>query len=238
MPPRRRAPTPIPIDVEAVRRKLAEGKIVRVGISRSAQFPEGGTGRVRRVGDPAVDGEEFIQVELTLNGTKDTLPFTPADLTPATRHGARGRSQPGARFLSQDRGGAAGPGAAAAPVGVRCGGSSRQTRSSVTPVRRRLPTGPPEIVVTASNPPPAHADATGGATGRAASTGGATVGQAEGRSRGEASRRRSPSRSPPPTPIHLNGGSRPGSGSGSCSAPDRSHRPGSGTWSACWTTRR
>ncbi len=85
MPPRRRAPTPIPIDVEAVRRKLAEGKIVRVGISRSAQFPDGGTGRVRRVGDPAVDGEEFIQVELTLNGTKDTLPFTPTDLTPATR---------------------------------------------------------------------------------------------------------------------------------------------------------
>ena len=85
MPPRRRAPTPTPIDVDAVRRKLAEGKIVRVGISRSAQFPDGGIGRVRRVGDPTVDGEEYIQVELTLNGTKDTLPFTPADLTPATR---------------------------------------------------------------------------------------------------------------------------------------------------------
>jgi len=85
MPPRRRAPAPIPIDVEAVRRKLAEGKIVRVGISRSAQFPEGGTGRVRQVGNPEVDGEEFIQVELTLNGTRDILPFTPADLTPATR---------------------------------------------------------------------------------------------------------------------------------------------------------
>jgi hypothetical protein len=87
MPPRRRAPIPIPIDVEAVRRKLAEGKIVRVGISRSAQFPDGGTGRVRRVGDPSVDGEEYIQVELTLNGTKDTLPFMPTDLTPATRSG-------------------------------------------------------------------------------------------------------------------------------------------------------
>jgi hypothetical protein len=85
MPPRRRAAAPIPIDIEAVRRKLAEGKIVRVGISRSAQFPDGGTGRVRYVGDPAVDGEEFVQVELSLNGTKDVLPFTPADLTPATR---------------------------------------------------------------------------------------------------------------------------------------------------------
>jgi hypothetical protein len=85
MPPRRRTPIPTPIDVDAVRRKLAEGKIVRVGISRSAQFPDGGIGRVRRIGDPTVDGEEYIQVELTLNGTKDTLPFTPADLTPATR---------------------------------------------------------------------------------------------------------------------------------------------------------
>jgi hypothetical protein len=85
MPPRRRAPTPTPIDVDAERRKLADGKIDRVGISRSAQFPDGGIGRVRRVGDPTVDGEEYIQVELSLNGTKDTLPFTPADLTPATR---------------------------------------------------------------------------------------------------------------------------------------------------------
>lgn len=85
MPPRRRAPVPAPIDVEAVRRKLDEGKIVRVGISKSAQFPEGGTGRVKRIGDPMVDGDEYVQVELTLNGTKDVLPFTPGDLTPATR---------------------------------------------------------------------------------------------------------------------------------------------------------
>jgi len=85
MPPRRRAPAPPPIDIEAVRRKLDEGKIVRVGISKSAQFPDGGTGRVRRVGDPSVDGDEYVQVELSLNGTRDVLPFTPGDLTPATR---------------------------------------------------------------------------------------------------------------------------------------------------------
>lgn len=85
MPPRRRATAPPPIDIEAVRRKLADGRIVRVGISRSAQFPEGGTGRVRSVGNPQTDGEEYVQVELSLNGMKDVLPFTPADLTPATR---------------------------------------------------------------------------------------------------------------------------------------------------------
>ncbi len=85
MPPRRRASGPPPIDVEAIRSKLAEGKIVRVGITRSAQFPEGGTGRVRSVGDPEVDGDEYVRVELSLNGTRDILPFTPADLTPAVR---------------------------------------------------------------------------------------------------------------------------------------------------------
>ena len=86
MPPRRRAAAgPVPLDVDALRSALAAGRIVRVGISRSAQFPEGAIGRVKGMGYPATDGEEFIQVEVNLNGTRDVLPFTPADLTPATR---------------------------------------------------------------------------------------------------------------------------------------------------------
>ena len=85
MPPRRPAVGPVPIDVDALRSALAAGKIVRVGISRSAQFPEGAIGRVKGMGYPATDGEEFIQVEVNLNGTRDVLPFTAADLTPATR---------------------------------------------------------------------------------------------------------------------------------------------------------
>lgn len=86
MPPRRRAAAgPIPIDVDTLRSALNAGKIVRVRISPSAQFPEGAIGRVRGIGYPAIDGEEFIQVEVSLNGTKDVLPFTPVDLTPATR---------------------------------------------------------------------------------------------------------------------------------------------------------
>ncbi len=86
MPPRRRAAAvPITVDVDALRSALNAGKIVRVVISRSAQFPDGAIGRVRGIGSPAIDGEEFIQVEVNLNGTKDVLPFTPADLTPVTR---------------------------------------------------------------------------------------------------------------------------------------------------------
>ncbi len=84
MPPRSRAAAN-PLDLDDARRRLAEGRIVRVGISRSAQFPEGGTGRIRHIGDPEVDGDEFVQVEVSLNGTKDVVPFTPSDLSPARR---------------------------------------------------------------------------------------------------------------------------------------------------------
>lgn len=84
MPPRRRLAAP-PIDVDDLRSRLDEGKIVRVAIARSAQFPTGSVGRVRRIGDPATDGEEFIHVELSLNGAKDVLPFAPADLATPTR---------------------------------------------------------------------------------------------------------------------------------------------------------
>ena len=79
MPPRR-PPRPNPPDVDALRAGLAQGKLVRVGIAPSGQFPDGVTGRVRRIGDPAVDGEEFIFVEVPVGGAKDVLPFAAADL--------------------------------------------------------------------------------------------------------------------------------------------------------------
>jgi hypothetical protein len=158
MPPRRRPPTPIPIDVEAVRRKLAEGKIVRVGISRSAQFPDGGIGRVRRVGDPTVDGEEYIQVELTLNGTKDTLPFMPSDLTPATRGAPADAPQVLTSTTSTHGSAAAAPPRARQPQPPRpaSGRAAHETNSlSGDAGPTSLPTSPPETVVTERNPPPA-----------------------------------------------------------------------------------
>ena len=84
MPPRRRSAAP-PIDVQDLRSRLDQGKIVRVAIAHSAQFPEGAVGRVRSLGDPAVDGDEFINVELSVNGMKDLLPFAPTDLKAPTR---------------------------------------------------------------------------------------------------------------------------------------------------------
>jgi hypothetical protein len=45
----------------------------------------GGTGTVVSVGDPDTDGPEYIKVKVTLNGTRDTLPFAPEDLASTSR---------------------------------------------------------------------------------------------------------------------------------------------------------
>ena len=149
MPPRRRTPPPIPIDIDAVRRKLDEGKIVRVAISKSAQFPDGGTGRVRRVGDPAVDGEEYIQVELSLNGTRDVLPFTPADLSPATR-AARAKAEPSPPQRTKPIGrGVDAP--TAGPISAGPGSPAAEPRGSGDPLGSVM-AGPPRAAAISAGP--------------------------------------------------------------------------------------
>ena len=82
----RRSPA---VDPEDLRARLAANKIVKVAVAASAHFPEGTVGRVRRVGDPAVDGDEYVFVELTVDGAKDLVPFSPSDLGPAAGRGAK-----------------------------------------------------------------------------------------------------------------------------------------------------
>ncbi len=84
MPPRSRVTFP-PLDVAATRAAVAAGRSVRVGIVPMGQFPEGTAGRVRAVGDPDIDGAEFIQVEVSVGGARDVIPFAPADLSPIRR---------------------------------------------------------------------------------------------------------------------------------------------------------
>jgi hypothetical protein len=100
-----------------------------------------------------VDGEEYIQVELTLNGTKDTLPFTPADLTPATRTAPAAAPSPtrgsSARTAAAPRAREPQPRRSASGVAVQETNSLFGDAGPTSP-----PTGPPEIVVTASNPSP------------------------------------------------------------------------------------
>jgi len=90
----------VPPDVDVLRAGLAQGKIVRVGIAPSDQFPAGVTGRVRRIGDAAVDGEEFVFVEVPVGGAKDVLPFAATDLTTPPRRGSA-RSEPRAPTRSR-----------------------------------------------------------------------------------------------------------------------------------------
>lgn len=97
MPPRRRTTAPEPLDIDRLRADLAAGRTVRVAIASSAQFPDGASGRVRGVGDPEVVGPEFVEVEVTVNGVKDVVPFAPADLAPPTA-----RRRPGPADQSGD----------------------------------------------------------------------------------------------------------------------------------------
>lgn len=78
MPARR--PTGLDPDaVESLRSRLADGKKPRVQFS-GPQFPEGATGTVVKIGDPAADGTDFITVRVTVNGVADELAFAPAEL--------------------------------------------------------------------------------------------------------------------------------------------------------------
>lgn len=74
-----------PLDVEATRNAVSAGKQVRVGILPTHQFPDGAAGRVRAVGFPGSNGPEFIDVEVTVGGAKDVIPFAPTDLSPIKR---------------------------------------------------------------------------------------------------------------------------------------------------------
>lgn len=84
MPPRLRSDYP-PLNVEAATAAVHAGRAMRVGILPTHQFPDGAAGRIKQVGDPAVEGPEFIQVEVTVGGSKDVIPFAPADLSPIKR---------------------------------------------------------------------------------------------------------------------------------------------------------
>lgn len=93
MPPRRR-PVQLALDVDKLRSALDAGKLVRVLIAPSGQFPEGATGRVRSIGNPAVDGDEFLAVEVGAGSSRDVLPFAPSDLQPYSRKGSSGVTSP------------------------------------------------------------------------------------------------------------------------------------------------
>jgi len=66
-------------DVADLRAQLESGATPRV------RLRAGGTGAVIDIGNPDADGPEYIKVKVTLNGTRDTLPFAPDDLAATPR---------------------------------------------------------------------------------------------------------------------------------------------------------
>jgi hypothetical protein len=84
--------------VSELRDHLAAGRRPRVGV-KGSQFAEGTTGTVTRVGDPAVDGDDFVTVRVKVNGVMDDLLFGPQELSRG-KSGQAGRPAKGGRTVA------------------------------------------------------------------------------------------------------------------------------------------
>ncbi|HJP99984.1 MAG TPA: hypothetical protein VJ851_00130 [Jatrophihabitans sp.] len=76
-------------DVQRLRDQLADGRRPRVRVS-GPQFDGGTSATVVRIGDPAIDGTDYLTVRVKVNGVLDELAFAPAELSV-------GRAQPAGR---------------------------------------------------------------------------------------------------------------------------------------------
>jgi len=102
-------------DVARLRDQLGQGRRPRVQLS-GPQFDAGASGAVVRIGDPVVDGADYLTVRVKVNGQADELAFAPAELSLR-----RGTARPAATGPA-----ATGP-AATGPV------PARQPRTAVSP---------------------------------------------------------------------------------------------------------
>src|SRR5438309_7951649 len=90
--------------IAQLRDEVTAGKRPRVRISGS-QF---GAGAVRKVGDPAVDGNDYVTVRVKVDGVTDDLRFAPRELS-------RGRDAPAKRPARKSAAPARADAASAAP---------------------------------------------------------------------------------------------------------------------------
>ncbi|HEX8767034.1 MAG TPA: hypothetical protein VF714_01615 [Jatrophihabitans sp.] len=122
MPPRRKKPSGLTEDdVARLRSQLGEGRRPRVALS-GPQFEAGASGSVVRIGDPAVDGADFLTVRVKVNGVSDELAFAPGELSmgrgtrTAAAGSARGGSAGGRTRTAQPRAAATKPSASDSPA--------------------------------------------------------------------------------------------------------------------------
>lgn len=124
-----------------LRARVDGGGRARVVLSGS-QFPPASTGTVVRIGDPSVDGEDYVTVRVRLGGVIDELAFSPAELALPGRKeaGAPAKDAPTRRSAKT-------PAEAAMPGEAKTSTVSRPARSTAS---RRAP-APQRVTVTISS---------------------------------------------------------------------------------------
>jgi hypothetical protein len=163
-------------DVQQLRDQLAGGKRPRVQLSGS-QFAAAPSATVVRIGDPAVDGSDYLTVRVKVNGVLDELAFAPAELQLGRRRPAaepvapprpaRRRAAPVAKPRSQAARPApavpvVAPMAATAPISEPAAAEPPSDPSSADPssagsspasrnARRRKPTSTPTVSFTVAS---------------------------------------------------------------------------------------
>jgi len=120
-------------DVADLRAQLKSGATPRV------RLRAGGTGAVIDVGNPDADGAEYIKVKVTLNGTRDTLPFAPEDLAATPR-----RVPPAAANASR----AASTATATPPSSPPAAAPSPTAKARRRPRRNLPPRTAPDVLIT------------------------------------------------------------------------------------------
>ena len=168
MPPRQRRATGLTDeDVARLRTQLSAGGRPRVRLS-GPQFEAGSTGAVVRIGDPAVDGSDYLTVRVKVNGVTDELAFAPAELSLPAAGRTGGPAKAAAAPRKTAAAGAKPIAAPAKPVAVlanpvdaraRPAAPSKPAAAAGPPVgepsaagrRRKAPAPPPKVSVTISS---------------------------------------------------------------------------------------
>ena len=167
MPPRRKNASGLTEeDVARLRSQLDAGRRPRVALS-GPQFETGASGSVVRIGDPAVDGADFLTVRVKVNGVADELAFAPGELS-IGRGPAAGSARAGAARAGSARAGSA-------RAGSPSGGTRTAKPAASDSPAAKPPTPPhgeggesPAAVPNAAATGPASSQAAGSATPAAA----------------------------------------------------------------------
>lgn len=121
--------------VVALREALADNRRPRVALQAN-QFGADARGQIVAVGDPAVDGAEFLSVRVKLGGVSDTLTFSPDELTLPTR---AGRSAPAGGSTTTGRSTTSRSNTAGRPAAA----AATKSDPSAQPLPPLLPSAPP-----------------------------------------------------------------------------------------------